>query len=128
MSYTKATEKDRTKWSLSEFIAQRGNFTILQEVTTGNWYARFNNKGIWTHVHIENKIKRTPIHYILSHQDEYEVIADLQEYCLYRKGDIIDYSGIWKDLHPFEYENDDSKYTTHDYYMNNPDIFNGEIM
>ena len=31
MNYTIATEKDKTIWSLSEFIELHGNFSIIQE-------------------------------------------------------------------------------------------------
>jgi hypothetical protein len=124
MNYTIATEKDKTIWSLSEFIEINGDFSIIQEATIGNWYGRFNNRGVWTHVHIESKAKGTPISYILKHQDEYNVEVVVDEYCLYKVGDAINFSEIQREFGLI----DDTEYTAQDYYMDNPDIFDGEIV
>ena len=124
MNYTIATEKDKTIWSLSEFIEIYGDFSIIQEATTDNWYGRFNNRGVWTHLHIESKVKETPIPYILKHQDEYNVEVVVDEYCLYKVGDAINFSEIQRESGLI----DDTEYTAQDYYMDNPDIFDGEIV
>ena len=102
MKFTKATEKDGSLWSLSEFIALHGRFSIVQEHLTGVICGRFNRKGIWTQVHIEKKVRGIPISDILNNQNAYEVIVVIDEYCLYRKGDIIAYNVIWEDSHPHE--------------------------
>lgn len=126
MSYTKALERDNTRWTLSEFMALHGNFSIIQEADTGKWYGRFNNKGVWTHVHIEKKIRGTAISHILNNQDCYEITASLEEYILYKKGDIIDYATVEQDLDPISPNTD--YYDVHEYYRENPDIFDGEVI
>lgn len=128
MNYTIATEKDKTVWSLSEFIKLHGNFTIIQEATTGNWYGRFNNRGIWTHIHIESKVKGTSISYILKHQDEYNVEVIIDEYCLYKIGDTINFNEIQQESGLIDDKQSYSEYTVQDYYMDNPDIFDGKIV
>lgn len=128
MSYTIATEKDKTIWSLSEFIELHGNFSIIQEVTTGNWYGKFDNRGIWTHVHIESKIKGTPISYILKHQEGYNVEVIVDEYCLYKIGDTINFSEIQRESGLIDDKQSYSEYTAQNYYMDNLDIFDGEIV
>ena len=128
MNYTIATEKDKTVWSLSEFIKIYGNFSIIQEATTGNWYGRFNNRGIWIHVHIEDKVKGTPISYILKHQNEYNVEVIVDEYCLYKIGDTINFNEMQRESGLIDDKQSYSEYTVQDYYMNNPDIFDGEIV
>ena len=126
MSYTKALERDNTRWSLSEFIALHGNFSIIKEYDSGRWYGRFNNGGVWTHVHIEKKIRGTAITHILKTQDNYEITSSLGEYILHMKGDIIDYATVEQDLdsNPQNTENLD----VHEYYRDNPDIFDGEVI
>ena len=97
MNYTKALEKDGTIWPLSEFIVLHGKFSVVKEHLTGAICGRFNNKGNWTQIHIEKKIRNIPILEILSDLDIYEVIVVIDEYCLYKRGTIIDYSTIWED-------------------------------
>ena len=128
MNYTIATEKDKTIWSLSEFIEIYGDFSIIQEATTGNCYGRFNNKGVWTHVHIESKVNGTPIPYILKHQDEYNVEVIVNEYCLYKIGDAINFNEIQRESGLIDDKQSYSEYTAQNYYMDNPDIFGGEIV
>ena len=127
MTYTKASEKDDTVWSLLEFISLRGNFSILKEETTNRWYGSFSNKGTIVYTHIERKVRGTSISYILNHQDEYKVIVAIDEYCLYKAGDIIDYSTIAADSDP-SISQEDFYYTAQDYYRDNSDIFLGEII
>jgi hypothetical protein len=127
MNYTKAIEKDSSTWSLSEFITLHGNFSIVKEVPAKQLCGRFNSKGICTDVHIEKKVRRTSVSYILNHQEEYEVVVVIDEYCLYKIGDIIDYSTIAADSAP-SINQEESYYTAHDYYMDNPDIFLGEVL
>lgn len=128
MEYTKAKEDPNTKWPLREFVVLHGNFTIIQEYETGLWCGRFNNRGIWTHTHIEKKVRGTPVPEILNNQEEYEVVVleIYEEYCLCRKGQNIDYNVIYKDLNPYETESED--FNTQEYYNNNPDIFDGEVL
>ena len=126
MTYTKASEKDDTVWSLLEFISLHGNFSILKEETTNQWYGSFSNKGTIVYTHIERKVRGTSISYILNHQDEYKVIVAIDEYCLYKAGDIIDYSAIAADSDP-SISQEDFYYTAQDYYRDNPDIFLGEV-
>lgn len=128
MYYTIATEKDKTVWSLSEFIEIYGDFSIIQEVTTGNWYGRFNNRGVWTHVHIESKVRGTSIPYILKHQEEYSVEVIVDEYCLYKINDAINFNEIQRESDLIDDKQSYSEYTAQDYYMDNPDIFDGEIV
>jgi len=128
MNYTIATEKDKTVWSLSEFIKIYGDFSIIQENTTGKLYGRFNNRGIWTYVHIESKVKGTPIPYILKHQDGYSVEVIVDEYCLYKIGDAINFNEIQRESDLIDDKQSYSEYTAQDYYMDNPDIFDGEIV
>jgi hypothetical protein len=126
MTYTKTSEKDDTVWSLSEFISLHGNFSILKEVTTNQLCGCFSNKGTIVYTHIERKVRGTSIPYILNHRDEYKVIVVIDEYCLYKAGDIIDYSAIEADLDPL-INQEESYYTAHNYYRDNPDIFLGEV-
>lgn len=126
MSYTKALESDNTRWSLSEFIALHGHFSIIQEADTGRLCGRFNNRGIWTHVHIEKKVRGTAISHILNNQDNYEIIASLGEYILYKKEDIIDYATVEQDLNPND--TNTQYFDVHEYYRENPDIFEGEVI
>ena len=128
MNYTMATEKDKTVWSLPEFIEVYGDFSIIQEDITGKWYGRFNNRDVWTHVHIESKIKGTPISYILKHQDEYNVEVIVDEYCLYKIGDVINFNEIQRESGLIDDRQSYSEYTAQNYYMNNSDIFDGEIV
>ena len=127
MNYTKAIEKDSSTWPLSEFITLHGNFSIVKEAPVKQLCGRFNSKGIYTDVHIEKKVRRTPVSYILNHQEEYEVVVVIDEYCLYKIGDIIDYSTIAADSDP-SIDQEESYYTAHDYYRDNPDIFLGEVL
>ena len=126
MSYTKALESDNTRWSLSEFTALHGRFSIIQEVSTGRLCGRFNNRGDWTEVHIEKKIRGIAISHILNNQDDYEIIASLGEYILYKKGDIIDYATVEQDLNPNE--QNAQYFDVHEYYRENPDIIEGEVI
>ena len=128
MNYTIATEKDKTIWSLSEFIELHGDFSIIQEDITGKWYGRFNNRDTWTHVHIESKIKGTPISYILKHQDGYNVEVIVDEYCLYKIGDAINFNEMQLESGLIDDKQSYLEYTAQNYYMNNPDIFDGEIV
>lgn len=101
MSYTRPIENDDTKWSLAEFIALHGNFSIIREAQTGSWCGRFSVRGVWTDVFIEKKVRGIAISEILHNQGNYEVVAVLKEiYVLYRKGDIIDYADVWHGLNP----------------------------
>ena len=127
MTYTKTSEKDDTVWSLPEFISLHGNFSILKEETTNRWYGSFSNKGTIVYTHIERKVRGTSISYILNHQNEYTVIVVIDEYCLYKAGDIIDYSTIAADSDP-SINQEESYYTAHDYFRDNPDIFLGEVL
>jgi hypothetical protein len=127
MTYTKASEKDDTVWSLSEFISLHGNFSILKEATTNQLCGCFSNKGTIVYTHIERKVRGTSIPYILNHRDEYKVIVAIDEYCLYKAGDIIDYSTIAADSDP-SISQEESYYTAHDYYRDNLDIFLGEVL
>lgn len=127
MIYTKASEKDNTVWSLSEFISLHGNFSILKEETTNRWYGIFSNKGTIVYTRIEREVRGTSISYILNHQNEYKVIVAIDEYCLYKAEDIIDYSTIAADSDP-SISQEESYYTAQDYYRDNPDIFLGEVL
>ena len=91
-------------------------------------YGRFNNRGVWTHVHIEKKVKGTPIPYILKHQDEYSVEVIVDEYCLYKIGDAINFNEIQRESGLIDGKQSYSEYIAQNYYMNNPDIFDGEII
>ena len=128
MEYTKSTKELGSKWALPDFITSYGKFSIFCDYNTGLWCGRFNNKGIWTQVHIERKVRGIPISDILDNQEDYEVIVlDVcNEYCLRRKGDNIDYNVIWSDLHPHETE--EIYFNTSEYYCENSDIFDGEIV
>lgn len=126
MKYTKASERDKRTWSLPEFIALYGKFSIIKDHRTGCICGVFGSKGVYTLVHLEKKIRGTSISDILGNQSAYEVIVVIDEYCLYKKGTLIDYSTVWEDSN-----SDGPGYKNLDlleYFNENPDIFDGRVL